>query len=425
MAEPQNKKRKTSKKKSDSKKATDSIQPGITQNGGSKMNGSEAPKKPLRIRDDVEFAPDDYDGRIARYRQRIAEGHSKFTYETMIKELEEEKRIREEVMKQYPGKSWPVIERLGALELIEDHLVGIEDPCGELKNVRAVIAAYQSGELDVDGKATYWGQGKMVGGPSVLIMEDFRRYNTAENRGDGALWVEGIFKSQEPLKKKAVTYVGPPTSGIGQAPKFDLSLRLDQTIQATAHDGDPYPEMTIRFLDDTGCEIMTINDGDMRALMGHDATPDMPAPRHHLMGYTVVELADASKGIEKTIAVEVTMEGTNPTTGDWEDMVDPWTSVPCLVNDPGIRVDRLAGPWPRTMLYVASAPEFPSHFYASTTKSGVMRELPSIPVGNRVALDFPRPHHGVRWVWDAHKNKWSIPRTNQPGQVPARHAGGP
>ncbi|KAJ5707268.1 hypothetical protein N7488_007069 [Penicillium malachiteum] len=431
MVEPQNKKRKTSekKKKSDSKKPTDSIQPGITQNGESKMNGSDAPKKktetkPLRIRDDVEFAPDDYEGRIARYRQRIAEGHSKFTYETMIKELEEEKKTREAVMKQYPGKSWPVIERLGALELIEDHLVRIKDPCGELKNVRAVIAAYQSGELEVNGKATYWGQGKMVGGPSVFMMEDFRRYNTAENRGDGALWVEGMFKSQKPPKKMAITYVGPPTSGIGEAPKFDLSLRLDQTIKTTAHDGEPYPELTVRFLDDTGCELMTINDGDMRALMGHDATPDMPAPPLHLMGYNVVELADASKGIEKTIAVEVNMEGTNPTTGAEEDMVDPWTSVPCLVNDPGIRAERLAGPWPRTMLYVASAPEFPSHFYASTTKSGVMRDLPSVPVKDRVELEFARPTYGVRWVWDAQKNKWSIPRTNQAGQVPARHAGG-
>ncbi|KAJ5733424.1 hypothetical protein N7493_002210, partial [Penicillium malachiteum] len=402
MSEPQNKKQKTSEKKekSDSKKSTDPIQPGIIQNGESKMNGSEAPKKKteqikrVRIRDDTDFAPDDYDGRIARYKERIAEGHSKYTYEAMIKELEEEKKSRDEVMKQYPGKDWAVIERIGVLEVIEDYLVGIKDPCGELKNVRAIIAAYQSGELEVNGKATYWGQGKMVAGPSVFMMEDFRRYNTAENRGDGGFWVEGMSKSQKPPKMKAITYVGPPSSVIGQSLKYDLLLRLDQTIQTTANDGAPYPELNLRFLDDTGCEQMSINDSDMRALMGHDGTPDMPAPLLHLMGYTLVEMADASRSIEKTIALEVNMEGIDSLSGLVEEMVSPWTSIACLVNEPGIKVDRLAGPWPRTMFYVASAPEFPAHFYASTTRGGITTELPVIPIAERVELKFEPPAYG-------------------------------
>lgn len=94
-------------------------------------------------------------------------------------------------MAQFPGRGWNEINRIGCLQLIEQHLVKTGDPCKELLNVRAIITAYENGELKWDENTTYWCQGKKVAGPSIFSWEDFRKYNTQENRGDGGFWVEG------------------------------------------------------------------------------------------------------------------------------------------------------------------------------------------------------------------------------------------
>ncbi|KAJ5730256.1 uncharacterized protein N7483_004764 [Penicillium malachiteum] len=392
MAGHRSKKRKTSEKgKKSESKPTESV-----QNNEPEVKGPGEVKR-VRIRDDVEFDPADYDGRIERYEQRIREGHSKVTYTAMIESLEAEKKARAEIMAQYPGKDWDVIQRIAILEAIENYLVKEKDPCGELKNVRAIIEAYKNGDLELNGKASYWCQGKMIGGPSVFAWEDFRRLNTEENRGDGGFWVEG----------------------------YDLCIRLDQSLGDVAANGAPFPEMTFRFADDTGSSSMVIRDEDMRALMGHDAEPDMPAPRNHMMGYDFMTLADGVGIVHKTVAMEVTMEGINQTTGAFEEMVNPWTSISCLVFDRPRGMEpsnRLAGPWPRAMLYVGSAPEFPGYFYASTTKTGLTRVLPVVPPEERLEPDFKRPPFRVRWVWDAQRNMWGIPPVVQElGEVPPHH----
>lgn len=46
------------------------------------------------ITDDVDFAPDDYDGRIARYQQRIKEGYSKYTFDLKIAEMKAAKQAK-------------------------------------------------------------------------------------------------------------------------------------------------------------------------------------------------------------------------------------------------------------------------------------------------------------------------------------------
>ena len=53
-------------------------------------------KKPeaLSITDDVDFDRHDYDGRIARYEQRIKEGHSKYAYELKIAEMKAAKQAK-------------------------------------------------------------------------------------------------------------------------------------------------------------------------------------------------------------------------------------------------------------------------------------------------------------------------------------------
>lgn len=96
------------------------------------------------------------------------------------------------VMKQFPGKSWEVIQRLETLRTIQTYLKANDDPCKELPNVEAIMAAYEAGTLEWNDNATYWCQGKMIGGPSPFSFETFHILNTAENRGDGGFWVEGV-----------------------------------------------------------------------------------------------------------------------------------------------------------------------------------------------------------------------------------------
>ena len=95
-------------------------------------------------------------------------------------------------MKQFPGKSWGVIQRMQELRIVEAHLKEIKDPLKELPNVEAVLAAYEAGTLAWDGNATYWCQGKMIDGPAPFSFERFSELNTEENRGDGGFWVEGV-----------------------------------------------------------------------------------------------------------------------------------------------------------------------------------------------------------------------------------------
>lgn len=95
-------------------------------------------------------------------------------------------------MKQFPGKSWGVIQRMQELRIVEAHLKEIKDPLKELPNVEAVLAAYEAGTLAWDGNATYWCQGKMIDGPAPFSFERFSELNTEANRGDGGFWVEGV-----------------------------------------------------------------------------------------------------------------------------------------------------------------------------------------------------------------------------------------
>lgn len=97
-------------------------------------------------------------------------------------------------MKQYPGKTWEVVQRIEALQKIETHLRKIKDPLKELPNVLGVMKAYKKGQLEWEDNqsATYWCQGRMIAGPEQFSFERFRELNTSENRGDGGFWVEGV-----------------------------------------------------------------------------------------------------------------------------------------------------------------------------------------------------------------------------------------
>jgi hypothetical protein len=201
---------------------------------------------------------------------------------------------------------------------------------------------------------------------------------------------------------------------------MDIILRLDKTISEDPdllNDcfGIPLPEVEIKFMDDTGCTMMTILDGDMQELMGND-TSFATAPLNHLMGYDSFINANGSVTYSKIIAVQVNMKGIDKDNQEVL-MLNDWTSLPCAVLDDDGEGDlnllRLNGPWLRQMFYVGSAPEFPISLYASTAKTGLMSKdlIPVIREADRQPPTFPRPPSGVNWVTDPDSGKW-VPQSN-------------
>ncbi|KAJ5613926.1 hypothetical protein N7528_007580 [Penicillium herquei] len=357
------------------------------------------------ITDDIDFAPDDYDGRIRRCEQRIQQGFTRETYERKIQMLKAQKATVQGLKAQNPGRSWEVIQRIGGLEIIAAHLEERGDPLGELPNVYAIISAYENGQLQWDDNATYWCQGRMIAGPSLFSWDDFRNLNTPENRGNGGFWVEGIF----PLapSQKAMRWMNPGHTDMG-VPEVPMIIRLDTTVgdddvNQLDSTGTPFPTFICRFQDDTGSDFMTIGENDMQELMGSDIWIS-PAPMAHLMGYSTVALADGSSAIVKVISLQVIMHGIDDD-GNFGYMHPNWIIVPCGVFDsldPAIAPggpSRLAGRFLRSMFYVGSAPNIPYYpnLFAGTDRNALLSLIPNAPAGAAGPPGFRVPLMDVNW----------------------------
>lgn len=85
-----------------------------------------------------------------------------------------------------------VIMRLNTLKKMEQNLLK-HDPYKHLPIVRALIKAYRSGELKepVDGKVTYWSEGKMIAGPKKWDYEDYRAIHRRHG-SPRSFWVEVV-----------------------------------------------------------------------------------------------------------------------------------------------------------------------------------------------------------------------------------------
>ncbi|KAJ5261434.1 hypothetical protein N7478_012029 [Penicillium angulare] len=313
-------------------------------------------------------------------------------------------------MYQYPGKSSHVIQRIGTLQVIRDHLEKIEDPCGELPNVLTILLAYKAGQLLFDDNATYWAQGRMVGGPSPFSWEDFGRLNTEENRGIGGFWVEGVY-SRQPKTAMLVNKYTSSTHDMHGKVEVDLTIRLSQAVPVDPmyprdntfdRTGVPFPELELKFSDDTGASTMNIFNDDMQNLMGNNAGM-RPAPVSHLMGYEVFRMASGARSVMKIILVDVNIRGLDR--NDNRDFMGAWDCIPCAVFDQNQNQGqvRLNGPWLRNMYYVATAPAQMVTLCAGTNKSDIYAAdmLPRVDRINRNPPPSRVPHYGVQWVLDA------------------------
>lgn len=156
--------------------------------------------------------------------------------------------------------------------------------------------------------------------------------------------------------------------------------------------------------------------------MGDQANHE-EAPWDHLMGYNTVQVGDGSFVVEKVVAVELNILGTDRH-GDPVFLKDEWAPAPCMI----VEADesqaifagglRTGGPFLRSCFYVGSVPQIPPKTYVCTIKRGI--RAPDIPE-DKVPRGPPFlvPMQGVTWSFDELKGKWvSAPDPGTEGRKP-------
>ncbi|KAJ5721158.1 uncharacterized protein N7483_009092 [Penicillium malachiteum] len=339
-----------------------------------------APGHPSISDCDVDYA--DLETRIERCRYRIAQGVCVQINTLKLAALEKRFQEQQKVMALAPGLSWPTICRLESLKIIEEELERQGDPCKELLNVRAIMNAYQSQRLEVNGNVTFWCNGELLAGPQRFNWDDFWRLNTAENRKGSGFWLECL--------------------------NHTVRLKTSNNL----HQADFRPEVDMNFLDDTGSSIMMIFKDDMQKMLGVSDTEIWPWD--HILGYAIHNVANGASVVVLHIAVEVNMVEREPgQKASPKFMGERWTTAACGIHNEfswerGIGQDiRLNGPFLRTALYTGTAPEVIGSkvkMYIAKSRDGLLGKhssnasggdqalMPSVDIQYSVDPDYSRPY---------------------------------
>ncbi|KAJ5101168.1 hypothetical protein N7456_007220 [Penicillium angulare] len=331
--------------------------------------------------DETKYDLATFERRIRRCEALIKKGRCAGGNQMKLEALEALVKAQETKSKLYPDLSEETINRLDQLDMIEQTLFHNKDPFGELKNVQAIIAAYQSKEMEVDGNASYWCDGKRLDEVRrPFSWKDFRRLNTEENRNGGGFWAEGMFNGTSQLNRFTAAET------CDQSTIHETYMNMTLRFRGSQHTWEDKPEVTMRFLDDTAASTATIYWDDMLTLQGADSVDARHKnPLPNIMGYHPFANAGRHCEVLLVIAVEVNLpivsflpglaraadpgdiltgEPKEPTQkihgkfvrDGWEDImcaVYPRCSVP---DAPGESRPRLNGPFVRQVLFTATAP---------------------------------------------------------------------
>lgn len=89
------------------------------------------------------------------------------------------------------GLSWEVVQRLDSLKRVQKSFDELGNDSGNIPNVKAIMAAYRSGDLVWDANSvTYWAHGKLIGGPRKNDVDEFLAFS--KEHGPHGVWVEGV-----------------------------------------------------------------------------------------------------------------------------------------------------------------------------------------------------------------------------------------
>ncbi|KAJ5161432.1 hypothetical protein N7492_006824 [Penicillium capsulatum] len=289
-----------------------------------------------------DLSDDDLEGQIERAKERIEDNIMVDRFQERLEELKGRLEERREMIRREPeGLSWPVIERLDCLTFIEKGVEQDGDPYDKLRSLRAVIAAYRAGVLKWNpGLVTYWCQGRQICQPRpydpeeiVLICEHLDE--------QGGIWLEG---SKGPgIGYRLARFTLPADNHVHL---WNIQKQVKVNIQGHR------TSSSLNFLDDTGCSTVTVFHDDVINLMDHPRPATIP--RGMIVNYTLSRIADGSKHWSPSVMLNMGIRFLR------EDMV-PSQQVECDVfshaRKPRGGEPRLLGPFLRSLLFTATAPD--------------------------------------------------------------------
>lgn len=98
---------------------------------------------------------------------------------------------RDMIKSEPDGLSWEVVQRLDSLKKIQASFDELGNDNGNTPNVKAIMAAYRSGDLVWDANSvTYWAHGKLMASAKQMDMDEFLAFS--KKYGPHGVWVEGV-----------------------------------------------------------------------------------------------------------------------------------------------------------------------------------------------------------------------------------------
>ncbi|KAJ5769545.1 hypothetical protein N7520_004104 [Penicillium odoratum] len=323
--------------------------------------------------DEPDLDPQDLEAQIQRCKERIKDNIMPYIFRIRLKVLEEAKANRDAIIAPYQGQglSWDVIQRLESLKALRDELMANGDAFEELPNVDAIIRAYESGDLKMDGQITYWSYGRIIHRSNAFDWDQFSRVNRMY-QGFKAFWVE----RGEPGPSSVNSYKAIFSADNDGQYVVPLVLRLGQGLMEDEETANTEPEIEFDFIDDTGCGPLRIYADDVALIQGPNAANGIQWPWPQLMGYESMKSADGTVSYILAIMVEVNMYDAPKDHSNRQLMIPAWVPAVALV-DPGKSIgpagpnERLSGRWMRYSLFTATAPGPHQSLYISSTKTGL------------------------------------------------------
>ncbi|CAI7652564.1 unnamed protein product [Penicillium crustosum] len=322
---------------------------------------------------ELDLDDDDVDGQIARCLRRIDEKILPDIFENRLKMYQQIKQKQIDMINSEPdGLSWEVVQRLDSLKRVQKSFYELGNDSDNIPNVKAIMAAYRSGDLVWDANSvTYWAHGKLIGGPRKNDVDEFLAFS--KEHGPHGVWVEGTLSNLRTapnidlLDRQLQTGTDEPVPHFAAdslwARHASIAIRNPTTWNINTREHT----MFITVMEDSGASAMKIFQEDRLSL---ERMSGAPLPISGMMNMsTAGGLMEAD-----TVVLQVNMFHNGQV------MLPRWINLRACIarqrpNTPPTGV-RLSGIWLHHMLYCLSAPDNTGDMYVGTDLSEILTQLP-------------------------------------------------
>ncbi|KAJ5169197.1 uncharacterized protein N7482_004791 [Penicillium canariense] len=330
--------------------------------------------------DEPDLHNDDIEAQIERCHVRISENILPDTFRKKLVVYEERLVEKKELMKNHPGLSWAVIQRLEDLKGIRDWLEEEGDHLELKPIVEALMVAYKDGNLDIYtdlGLVTYWSKGKQISQPRPFDLQEYQAI-AHEFRGDRAFWVEGLFGHSTPRIGQVLVTRANNIHGMIRDPTFQNEVDMSFALPLWGIQNSRGPHVVLPCTDDTGSDYSCLYYEDITDILDWYRTQNLIgyAPVAHI---THVSLANGVRQLFAVVFLWINLhhpsQAGHPPMPSW-DLIQciVWTHPRSSYNRPA----RINGPWMRFKIYTASAPEGTPNMWLFDKKSGFIERVPTV-----------------------------------------------